>query len=99
MTPSSKGSLAETVVSARTAKMTRTPSQRGNAKLAKMLGVDPQVDMNSLRPDTQGSYFDVSDDEGGQFAADERRYMPMFLKAPGAKKGNSRKALKWLGLA
>ncbi|CAJ2511096.1 Uu.00g067210.m01.CDS01 [Anthostomella pinea] len=55
------------------------------------------------------SYFDISeeeddDEDGTSFAADERRYMPLWREQhqqPNApfRKGNSRKALKWLGLA
>ncbi|KAI1492983.1 hypothetical protein F5X96DRAFT_667185 [Biscogniauxia mediterranea] len=46
------------------------------------------------------------DDNDSQLAADERRYMPLWSQQQqqqqrrgGARKGNARKALKWLGLA
>ncbi|KAI0602261.1 hypothetical protein F4775DRAFT_536267 [Biscogniauxia sp. FL1348] len=40
-------------------------------------------------------------DDDRQLAADERRYMPLWnlQQQRGARKGNARKALKWLGLA
>ncbi|KAK6193170.1 inducible alternative oxidase 2 [Pestalotiopsis sp. IQ-011] len=45
------------------------------------------------------SYFDVSEDEDGWLYQHERKYVPMFIRKPDIRKGNSRKALKFLGLA
>ncbi|KAI1639389.1 hypothetical protein F4809DRAFT_139978 [Biscogniauxia mediterranea] len=45
---------------------------------------------------------DDDDDDDSQLAADERRYMPLWNQQQqqrGVRKGNARKALKWLGLA
>ncbi|KAK6077996.1 hypothetical protein SCUP234_06370 [Seiridium cupressi] len=59
-----------------------------------------EVDRLSTRPSGQrSSYFDVSEDEEGRFYQDERKYMPLYVKKPEVRKGNSRKALKFLGLA
>ncbi|KAH9898798.1 hypothetical protein F4778DRAFT_198244 [Xylariomycetidae sp. FL2044] len=50
-------------------------------------------------------YYDDEDDEEDEedkgFAAEVRKYMPLYGRRPtdGPRKGNSRKALKWLGLA
>ncbi|KAH6657679.1 hypothetical protein BKA67DRAFT_532874 [Truncatella angustata] len=52
-----------------------------------------------LRPPTRSSHFDLSEDEDGRFYQDERKYMPLFTQKPDIRKGNSRKALKFLGLA
>lgn len=38
-------------------------------------------------------------DEGDFDEAEERRLMPMYMRQSELRKGNSRKALKWLGLA
>lgn len=38
-------------------------------------------------------------DEGDFDEAEERRLMPMYMRQSEMRKGNSRKALKWLGLA
>ncbi|KAI1873812.1 uncharacterized protein JN550_003081 [Neoarthrinium moseri] len=74
-------------------------SQR--TKLQKLLAqeVAGEADRLAVRPTTVGSYFDVSEDEESKLYADERKYVPMYLKKPEVRKGNSRKALKWLGLA
>ncbi|KAI3323795.1 hypothetical protein HD806DRAFT_534911 [Xylariaceae sp. AK1471] len=94
---SSKVSLAETIRSGRTAKNQRS------SKLRNLLGRDA-VAAVAARGAENGdvvSYFDISDDdeEGGPFAAEERKYMPLWSHQGKPRKGNSRKALKWLGLA
>lgn len=38
-------------------------------------------------------------DEGEFYDDEERRLMPMYMRQSEIRKGNSRKALKWLGLA
>lgn len=44
-------------------------------------------------------YYDAEDDDAySQFTADERRYMPLWNTQGGPRKGNSRKAMKWLGI-
>ncbi|KAI1266213.1 hypothetical protein F5Y18DRAFT_426107 [Xylariaceae sp. FL1019] len=93
---SSSGSIAETVKSNRTYKTSR--SQRN--KLRHLLGRDlPATPLDQGRPSDACSYFDVSDDEESIFREEERKYIPMFDQSMGPRKGNSRKALKWLGLA
>ncbi|RYP68835.1 hypothetical protein DL771_006453 [Monosporascus sp. 5C6A] len=42
---------------------------------------------------------DDADDEDGFFAAEERKYMPLFMRERETRKGNSCKALKFLGLS
>ncbi|KAI0850192.1 hypothetical protein F5Y00DRAFT_268644 [Daldinia vernicosa] len=39
------------------------------------------------------------DDEDARLAAEARKYMPLYGRRGGPRKGSSRKALKWLGLA
>ncbi|KAI0147120.1 hypothetical protein GGR57DRAFT_477945 [Xylariaceae sp. FL1272] len=92
---SSRGSIAETILSSRTYKT--SPSQR--SKLRHLLGRDlPATPLDLGRPSDACSYIDVSDDES-IFRDEERKYIPMFDQSMGPRKGNSRKALKWLGLA
>jgi hypothetical protein len=71
------------------------------SKLQKMLGQEAAADVDraTLRPDTSVSYFDISEDEDSRFYQDERKYMPLFGRELEIRKGTSRKALKWLGLA
>lgn len=97
---SSKGSISETIRSSRTVQTMR--SQRH--KLRNMLGREgreadadstfARVDSGSVYQD----YFDEDEDDDG-FAAEERKYMPLYGRRLGPQKGSSRKALKWLGLA
>ncbi|RYP08374.1 hypothetical protein DL764_001943 [Monosporascus ibericus] len=42
---------------------------------------------------------DQDDDEDGRFAAEERKYLPLFMGRRETPKGSSRKALKFLGLS
>ncbi|KAI1408171.1 hypothetical protein F5Y13DRAFT_205028 [Hypoxylon sp. FL1857] len=92
---SSKGSITETIRSSRTARTVR--SQRN--KLRNMLGRETDVDSVTARVDTASAYQDNWDDEDYGFADEERKYMPLYGTQGGPRKGNSRKALKWLGLA
>ncbi|KAI1461137.1 hypothetical protein F4805DRAFT_465207 [Annulohypoxylon moriforme] len=92
---SSKGSISETIKSSRTMKSMR--SQRN--KLRHMLGREADLDNASIRADTTSVYQDYWDEEDDYFAAEERKYMPLYGRQNGPRKGNSRKALKWLGLA
>ncbi|KAI0124931.1 hypothetical protein BJ170DRAFT_597780 [Xylariales sp. AK1849] len=91
--PPSSGSIK----SSKTAKIRMVQ----HSKLREMLGQEATADddRSILRPNTAESHFDVSDDEESRFYADERRYMPLFGKKPEARREDSRKALKWLGLA
>lgn len=68
-------------------------------KLQKVLGREASldVDLATARAFLDGG--DEYDDEDLLFAAEQRMYMPMFDQPAGARRGNSRKALKWLGLA
>ncbi|XXG97721.1 hypothetical protein Hte_004030 [Hypoxylon texense] len=102
---SSRGSISETIRSSRTARTMR--SQRN--KLKHMLGkeaVDTDGDgRGAAMPSGAASAYqrglwddeDYEDDSG--FSAEERKYMPLYGRENGPRKGNSRKALKWLGLA
>ncbi|KAI0381502.1 hypothetical protein F5Y04DRAFT_62588 [Hypomontagnella monticulosa] len=110
---STRGSVAETIRShsSRTARTMR--SQRN--KIRTMLGreQDTDADVFSSRADAgslirererdrgvegdEEYWWDEADDDG--FAAEERKYMPLYGRQHGPRKGSSRKALKWLGLA
>ncbi|POR37087.1 Uncharacterized protein TPAR_02712 [Tolypocladium paradoxum] len=77
-------SIAETVVTLKSAKSKRGRSKsRGNAQT--------HSDAVSIMT------FDPNDDS--DYDIEERRLMPMFMRKAGARKPNSRKALKFLGLA
>ncbi|KAI8634111.1 hypothetical protein F5Y19DRAFT_470282 [Xylariaceae sp. FL1651] len=90
---SSKASITETIRSSRTAKTAR--SQR--SKLKNILGSETAA---ATPVGDAASYLDISDgDEDMQFANEERKYMPLWSQQGRPCKGNSRKALKWLGLA
>lgn len=88
-------SLAETIKTHRSTKSLANHRM----KLQKVLGREASldVDLATARVFLDGD--DEYDDEDLLFAADQRMYMPMFDRPAGARKGNSRKALKWLGLA
>ncbi|KAJ1338236.1 hypothetical protein MN608_01094 [Microdochium nivale] len=96
---SSRTSFAETIKSSKTMQsMTNQRKKiRGIMMGREQMEFEPPI---PSRPATmEGSFFDLSDEEDSRFAADERRYMPLFGKTPVVRKGNSRKALKWLGLS
>ncbi|KAI1381536.1 hypothetical protein F4677DRAFT_440751 [Hypoxylon crocopeplum] len=89
---SSKGSISETIKSSTVKTM---KSQR--KKLRNMLGKETDA---AVAPETASAHIDYWDDEDeDDFSAEERKYMPLYGKPNGPRKGNSRKALKWLGLA
>ncbi|RYP61724.1 hypothetical protein DL769_007586 [Monosporascus sp. CRB-8-3] len=77
------------------------------ANLGSVLGRGPDVDDGSAaaRPNPASSSCDPfeddqdDDDEDGRFAAEERKYMPLFMRRRETRRGNSRKALKFLGLS
>ncbi|KAI1095440.1 hypothetical protein F5B19DRAFT_344729 [Rostrohypoxylon terebratum] len=92
---SPKGSISETIESSRTMKTMR--SQRH--KLRQLLGKEADLDNASNRADTTSIPQEYWDEEDDLFAAEERKYMPLYGRQDGPRKGNSRKALKWLGLA
>lgn len=55
---------------------------------------------NEGGPDDAASMYAVSVAEDGEFYdEEEKRLMPLYLRQSEMRKGNSRKALKWLGLA
>ncbi|KAG8160161.1 hypothetical protein KVR01_009697 [Diaporthe batatas] len=55
---------------------------------------------NEGGPDDAASMYAVSVVEDGEFYdEEEKRLMPLYLRQSEMRKGNSRKALKWLGLA
>ena len=86
-------SLSGTVRSNVTARTLRSK----RAKLMNLLGRDPDAadDKLTLRADLS----DEEADEDSGFAAEERKYIPLFMKSEDERKGNSRKALKFLGLS
>ncbi|KAI1106735.1 hypothetical protein F4804DRAFT_284126 [Jackrogersella minutella] len=92
---SSKGSISETIRSSRTVKTMR--SQRN--KIRNMLGREADLENASIRADTTSVYQDYWDEDDEIFAAEERKYMPLYGRHNGPRKGNSRKALKWLGIS
>ncbi|OTA54936.1 hypothetical protein K449DRAFT_453830 [Hypoxylon sp. EC38] len=92
---SSKGSISETIRSSRTARTIR--SQRN--KLRNILGRETDADSIAARVDTASMYQDYWDDEDYGLADEERKYIPLYGRGEGPRKGNSRKALKWLGLS
>ncbi|RYP52026.1 hypothetical protein DL768_002709 [Monosporascus sp. mg162] len=93
---SSRSSIAGTI---------RKSSQR--AKPRSVLGRELDVDGGSAvaRPGPASSSCDSfeddqdDDDEDGRFAAEERKYLPLSMRRREAWGGNSRKALKFLGLS
>ncbi|KAI1139486.1 hypothetical protein F5Y05DRAFT_324354 [Hypoxylon sp. FL0543] len=92
---SARGSISETIRSSRTAKTMR--SQRN--KLRNMLGKETDADSTTARVDSASAYQECWDDDDYGFADEERKYMPLYGRTSGPRKGSSRKALKWLGLA
>ncbi|RYP89369.1 hypothetical protein DL770_004431 [Monosporascus sp. CRB-9-2] len=78
-------------------------SSRG-AKPRSVLGRELDVDAVA-RPDPAssscGPFEDDQDDddEDGRFAAEERKYLPLSMRRRETRRGNSRKALKFLGLS
>ncbi|KAI1329296.1 hypothetical protein F5Y16DRAFT_105874 [Xylariaceae sp. FL0255] len=98
---SSGSSITSTLRSVRT---NRTAISQSN-KLRQLLGADPD-DASSRHPpgssarNSLDSWFGYEPSIGpGEFADEERRYIPLFNQDVGPRRGNSRKALKWLGLA
>ncbi|RYP29239.1 hypothetical protein DL767_006838 [Monosporascus sp. MG133] len=92
---SSRSSIAGTI---------RKGSQR--AKPRSVLGRELDVDDGSAvaRPDPASSSCDPfedyqdDDDEDGRLAAEERKYLPLSMRRREIRRGNSRKALKFLGI-
>ncbi|RYP05350.1 hypothetical protein DL765_009869 [Monosporascus sp. GIB2] len=81
-------------------------SQR--AKLRSVLGRELDMEDGSAvaRPNPASSSCDPfgdgqeeDDDDDGNFAAEERKYMPLFMRKCETRRGNNRKALKFLGLS
>ncbi|KAI0009300.1 hypothetical protein F4779DRAFT_378630 [Xylariaceae sp. FL0662B] len=86
---SSRASISGSVRSSRT---TRTMHSQRN-KLRSLLGRDMDAERTAMRL----SSVYVSDDD--EFADEERKYMPLFGRSQCPRKGNSHKALRWLGLS
>lgn len=57
------------------------------------------ADMMHNNADATSAYAMSIVDEGEFYDDEERRLMPMYMRQSEIRKGNSRKALKWLGLA
>ncbi|KAI0534428.1 hypothetical protein GGR58DRAFT_60992 [Xylaria digitata] len=89
---SSKASITETFRSSLAARTPRTPrtAQDQRNKLRHILGQEFNAE--------PGEPYDLEVEEDGGFSAEERKYMPLWSQQ-GPRKGNSRKALKWLGLS
>ncbi|TRX92203.1 hypothetical protein FHL15_006818 [Xylaria flabelliformis] len=100
----SKASITETYHSSSNRATSRTPrtTQIQRNKLRHLLGCDTAaLDAASDAKIRDEELYCDFDDEGehGQFAAEERKYMPLWSQENGLRKGNRSKALKWLGLA
>ncbi|KAI1293249.1 hypothetical protein F5Y03DRAFT_332308 [Xylaria venustula] len=105
MTPgkSSKASITEAFRSRPATRPPRTPTPHGQGnKLKRLLGHDAAA-FTAAR-DTENvdavpyCEFDGEEEDGG-FWAEERKYMPLWSQQNNPRNANSRKALKWLGLA
>ncbi|KAI2625251.1 hypothetical protein GGS26DRAFT_592937 [Hypomontagnella submonticulosa] len=112
---STRGSVAETIRSHSTRTARTMRSQRAKIRNMLSRDTDVDADVLSSRADAgslsrererdrigygggdEEYWWDDADDDG--FAAEERKYMPLYGRRQGPRKGNSRKALKWLGLA
>ncbi|KAI1754771.1 hypothetical protein F4782DRAFT_461249 [Xylaria castorea] len=103
-TKSSKASIAETYRSSSNKATPRTPrtTHIQRSKLRNLLGCDAAVldAASDAKARDDELYYDLEDEgDQGQFAAEERKYMPLWSQESGVRKGNRSKALKWLGLA
>ncbi|KAI0113713.1 hypothetical protein GGR51DRAFT_21444 [Nemania sp. FL0031] len=91
----------ETFRSSSSIKAPRTPrsAQAQRNKLRHLLGREPSIysAAGGARTMDVDLYYDLEDDD--VFAAEERKYMPLWRNEGGPRRGNSRKALKWLGLS
>ncbi|KAI8963360.1 hypothetical protein F5Y11DRAFT_149612 [Daldinia sp. FL1419] len=89
---SSKGSVAST-------RTTRTARSQRN-KLRSILGRGPETSKEDPEDSDDIGEWDAGwDEEDARLAAEARKYMPLYGRRGGPRKGSSRKALKWLGLA
>lgn len=94
---SSRSSIAETVRTMRTTRSIKSQRNKFRALLRREGELD--ADQATIKADNE-SYLDFDDDDDDdRLAEDERKYVPLFLHQMEARKGNTRKALKWLGLA
>ncbi|KAI0472488.1 hypothetical protein F4859DRAFT_107688 [Xylaria cf. heliscus] len=79
----------------------RTAHDQRN-KLRHLLGYDAALldTTGGAEARDDARYYDLEDEgEQGQFAAEERKYMPLWSQEGAPRKGNRSKALKWLGLS
>jgi hypothetical protein len=91
---------AASIKSTRSRRTTNSTRIMLHKLLAQATAEAGDIDRLSLRPPTHSSIYDLSEDEESRFYQDERKYLPMFVKKqPELRRGNSRKALKFLGLA
>ncbi|KAI5864259.1 hypothetical protein GGS23DRAFT_620053 [Durotheca rogersii] len=95
---SPKGSLSETTKSSRTVKSMRSQKNKLRIVLGREVDADA-VTIQSDSPSASASADESWDDEDDGLFAEERKYIPLYGKRGGPRKGNSHKALKWLGLA
>lgn len=91
--PSPTPSIGDTIRSVRTARSARPRLRSLRPATAARKG-----EVGRMRSGAYEEYDDDDDDEEEEYDLDERRLVPRFLLAR-ANKGNSRKALKMLGLA
>ncbi|KAI1428867.1 hypothetical protein F5Y12DRAFT_710814 [Xylaria sp. FL1777] len=98
---SSKISTTEALRSGSVIRTPRTPrtTQNQNNKLKRLLGHEAVAFTTDAEIENAMPYHDLEgEEEDGWFWAEERKYMPLWSHQNGPRKGNSRKALKWLGL-
>lgn len=78
----------------------KAPSVAGSIKTVKSARIRrPGTSKSSKVGGDTASVYTFNPEEESDYDMEERRLMPIFVKRPQAKKGNSRKALKFLGLA
>ncbi|KAI0975006.1 hypothetical protein F4678DRAFT_421626 [Xylaria arbuscula] len=100
---SSKASIVDAFRSRSATRPPRTPTShsQGN-KLKRLLGHEAAAFAAAGDVETVDAVpyyeFDGEEEDGG-FWAEERKYMPLWSHQNSPRKANSRKALKWLGLA
>ncbi|KAI2625480.1 hypothetical protein GGS21DRAFT_541012 [Xylaria nigripes] len=75
------------------------PLRHQRSKLLHLLGREFTGVSDTGPSENINLYPDLEDEDERRFTAEERKYMPLWSHQGGPRKGNSRKALKWLGLA
>lgn len=88
---------ARPVSPAPSAKSSATNRTRRTFRTAGRAGTAASIVNGGVGGDDAVSFYDVDFDS--DYEAEERMYMPMYMRRAPPRKANSRKALKWLGLA